>query len=1264
MEYENRKDDRPSCPHCPRKFASEIGLNVHLTDKHRNQMDNTHASKGNEKLSDDKETVGKSTSPNDCDQTDDLLQGEYNRDIAAHFDDEGPGEICVSVVGTVMHLPRARSAPTAPIQKSNYTRQASYNCRQCSEPFCSLRQLARHKRKCHDESPAKRSVRKKNRPSWEDIFCPHCKKGFASKYGFNLHVLECPEKSKVNNESQNMPSGEEGIRSLNRDESISPVVKKPGKMPKLKPLKVKLFRIPVPGSKSTKVGITKSAKRKKGVAGLVTVSEPAKKEVVSPQTNVTKPTETHLENQNPQIGKDLQQSQPEMGRNLTPQKSSSEANKGLQTTQKSDTKVSQMPKKMTKVSPAKPFQCSKCKNSYKYAWNLKRHLKKEHLNKGEHLSKTEGQSLKMKEAKASGPMKKVKASLPVKKAKASLPVKEPERTTRTLDDLKLKLSILKKKKEKPAGSPYYSTTQKWHKTHGMHRCDQPGCGYSCRSLTFLNYHKRKTHGISPSKTSPSAVKRSKRLISKDQHSTDELAPNQENVAKLEELLSKAVKDKDGYACYTCPKIFNRKSNLKIHLSVHTGLYRWECTLCQAGFNRRYHLERHMMNVHQSKAEKTAITRPKALSEDSSVTSPEARATLSKAILPEVSSIMSIKAKATLSEDSSVTSHKPRATLSKVPSVITPKAKATLPEVSSITSPKAKATLSEVSSIMSPKPRATLSKMPSVISPKSKATLPKHNVKVEGKVDDVAANEENVAKLDELASSMKVENEFICNTCEKSFKDKPRLMDHLAVHTGIYRFTCPICSKGTNHKDRHKEHMDKHKLQAEGGENPLDGKVAAFQSSKVKDVADKCSQSGALKRTRSKEMAPLKSPSMAKNAAVTSTKVPHIESPFDVALAAQKSSTKVNENVSTKKTKTTAKLSANTPKATGTVIQKRSKRAEGLRSPKSKEASVLGFLDRLKAKEIKFLEKDRTKDTADLEGTKSEKIEVGKSADTSDVILETPQTKDAANILSSKAKEITHIKSPKAKQLSAMSPKAKEISHIKSPKAEEISHVKSPKAKQLSAMSPKAKEISHVKSPKAKEISHVKSPKAEEISHVKSPKAKQLSAMSPKAKEISHGKSPKAKQLFAFSPKAKEISHVKSPKAKQLSAFSPKAKEVSHVKSPKAKQLSLVTSPKSNQGSALKSPTSKVHLPIHSELRCYKCEDDFESAQALRDHMKFHQPVIFSCDTCEATFKQPGSLREHRKCHEPEPPVHECHLCEQTFKVQEYLQLHLMEHSYM
>ncbi len=1206
MEYENRKDDRPSCPHCPRKFASEIGLNVHLTDKHRNQMDNTHASKGNEKLSDDKETVGKSTSPNDCDQTDDLLQGEYNRDIAAHFDDEGPGEICVSVVGTVMHLPRARSAPTAPIQKSNYTRQASYNCRQCSEPFCSLRQLARHKRKCHDESPAKRSVRKKNRPSWEDIFCPHCKKGFASKYGFNLHVLECPEKSKVNNESQNMPSGEEGIRSLNRDESISPVVKKPGKMPKLKPLKVKLFRIPVPGSKSTKVGITKSAKRKKGVAGLVTVSEPAKKEVVSPQTNVTKPTETHLENQNPQIGKDLQQSQPEMGRNLTPQKSSSEANKGLQTTQKSDTKVSQMPKKMTKVSPAKPFQCSKCKNSYKYAWNLKRHLKKEHLNKGEHLSKTEGQSLKMKEAKASGPMKKVKALFPVKKSTSILgDDRKPARTTRTLDDLKLKLSILKKKKEKPAGSPYYSTTQKWHKTHGMHRCDQPGCSYSCRSLTFLNYHKRKTHGISPSKTSPAAVKRSKRLISKDQHSTDELAPNQENVAKLEELLSKAVKGKDGYACYTCPKTFNRKSNLKIHLSLHTGLYRWECALCQAGFNRRYHLETHIKNNHQFQAEESSIT--------------------------------STKAKTALSEDSSVTSPKARATLSKVPSVISPKAKATLPEVSSITSPKAKATLSEVSSIMSPKPRATLSKMPSVISPKSKATLPKHNVKVEGKVDDVAANEENVAKLDELASSMKVENEFICNTCEKSFTCKPRLMDHLAVHTGIYRFTCPVCSKGTNHKERHKEHMDKHKLQAEGGESPQDGKVAAFQSPKVKDVDGKCSQSGALKRSPSKERAPLKSPSEAKNAAVISTKakaVPHIESPFDVALAAQQSSTKVKENVATKNPKTTGKLSANTSKATGTVIQKRSKSAEGLRSPKSKEASVLGFLDRLKAKEMKFLE-GRTKDTTDMKGTKSEKIEVGKSADTSGVTLETPQTKDAANILSSKPQE--PLKSP-----TAMSPKAKEISHVKSPNA-----------KQLSAMSPQAKEVSHVKSPKAKEISHVKSPKA-----------KQLSAMSPKAKEISHGKSPKAKQLFAFSPKAKEISHVKSPKAKQLSAFSPKAKEVSHVKSPKAKQLSLVTSPKSNQGSALKSPTSKVHLPIHSELRCYKCEDDFESAQALRDHMKFHQPVIFSCDTCEATFKQPGSLREHRKCHEPEPPVHECHLCEQTFKVQEYLQLHLMEHSYM
>ncbi len=110
------------------------------------------------------------------------------------------------------------------------------------------------------------------------------------------------------------------------------------------------------------------------------------------------------------------------------------------------------------------------------------------------------------------------------------------------------------------------------------------CQQTLPSITELYKHSKNC----PSKSSP-----------KDQcPSPTEFAIKKENIAKLEELANAALEVDDGFVCYKCPKTYKTKAQLKLHLSVHTGLYCFMCPLCPRGYNARTRLKAHMNEHNQ------------------------------------------------------------------------------------------------------------------------------------------------------------------------------------------------------------------------------------------------------------------------------------------------------------------------------------------------------------------------------------------------------------------------------------------------------------------------------------------------------------------------------------------------------------------------------------------------------------------------------------------------------------------------------------------
>ena len=55
----------------------------------------------------------------------------------------------------------------------------------------------------------------------------------------------------------------------------------------------------------------------------------------------------------------------------------------------------------------------------------------------------------------------------------------------------------------------------------------------------------------------------------------------------------------------------------------------------------------------------------------------------------------------------------------------------------------------------------------------------------------------------------VRDAFLCGPCNKTFKTKCGLINHMSVHTGIYRFFCDKCQRGFNKRTLFEKDQNKH-----------------------------------------------------------------------------------------------------------------------------------------------------------------------------------------------------------------------------------------------------------------------------------------------------------------------------------------------------------------------------------------------------------------------------------------------------------------------
>ena len=52
-------------------------------------------------------------------------------------------------------------------------------------------------------------------------------------------------------------------------------------------------------------------------------------------------------------------------------------------------------------------------------------------------------------------------------------------------------------------------------------------------------------------------------------------------------------NKKSYGCGKCAKTFANASNLKRHLVLHTGNFRWYCDICKKRYNQKENYEKHI-----------------------------------------------------------------------------------------------------------------------------------------------------------------------------------------------------------------------------------------------------------------------------------------------------------------------------------------------------------------------------------------------------------------------------------------------------------------------------------------------------------------------------------------------------------------------------------------------------------------------------------------------------------------------------------------------